>query len=167
MLSSIFASGYRRAEEIDTPASLIILNERTRSSIHGLESVTQVPFELSTKSPFLGWDVNEVARFLLENASGSHVSSEVFLIADEQTAEDRSTLLMVQNSRESFDNDNRVLRTVRVGADFINIEPVAVSVGSKSVNELLSIVDEDGVFRGGRGPPPKQGGPAPRKRLGQ
>ncbi|KAJ5225736.1 hypothetical protein N7468_006961 [Penicillium chermesinum] len=164
-LSSILAAGYRKAQGLSSPESLVILSESSKASLHALrdESVTRPPVELSAQSPFLGWSIDAVADFLLENAKGSCIDQLVFLIADEKTAEDGSTLLMVQNT---LHEKGPVPHSVRISADAANTAPVAVSVGSMSVMELASLVEEDGVYRGGRGPPPKKGGPAPRKALG-
>jgi len=57
---------------------------------------------------------------------------------------------------------------VRVAAEFLNTEAVAVSVASKDVGKLVTLVDDDGVYRGRRerlGRPPKKGGEAPKKQI--
>ena len=63
--------------------------------------------------------------------------------------------------------DIQKVTTVRVAADFANTVSVAMSMATMGANELLSLVDEDGVYRGGpnRGNPPQKGGDAPRKQL--
>lgn len=44
-----------------------------------------------------------------------------------------------------------MFKTMRLAAEFVNTEAVAVSSGTKGIEELLKVVDGDGVFRGGRG----------------
>lgn len=104
-----------------------------------------------------------------ENADGSIVDPCVFLTANEETAEDGGTLLLVQSSGKEQNEDHPALYHVRVAADYVNTEAVTVSVATKDVGELLSLVDRDGVYRGGRGGKddhrPKKGGKAPKKQL--
>jgi hypothetical protein len=113
--------------------------------------VTQTPVEPSFTSPFLGWSVQDVARFLTQNAEGSIVEPGLFLIADEKTAEDGNTLLLVQVQIQKRHDSGLTLRTVRLAAEFVNTEAVAVSIGATGADELLNMVDGDGVFRGGKG----------------
>ncbi|KAJ5209205.1 hypothetical protein N7449_003584 [Penicillium cf. viridicatum] len=61
---------------------------------------------------------------------------------------------------------------MRLAAEFVNTEAVAVSIGAKGIDELLKVGDGDGdgVFRGGRGnvtgkQPPKKGGDALKKQM--
>lgn len=104
-----------------------------------------------------------------ENADGSVVDPRVFLIADEKTAKDEDTLLLVQSSGKEQNEDHFGLHHVRVAADYANTEAVALSVATKDVEGLLGLADGEGVYRGGRGgrdhQPPKKGGKAPRKQL--
>lgn len=132
--------------------------------------MTHTPIERSFTSPFLGWSADDVARFLTENAEGSIVEPELFILADEKTAEDGNTLLLVQVQRKERYEGGFTLKTVRLAAEFVNTEAVAVSIGAKGLDELLIMVDEDGVCRGARGDshrpqPPKKGGEAPKKQM--
>lgn len=131
--------------------------------------MTHPPIESPFRSPFLGWSIRDVAQFLNENADGSIVDSRVFLIADEETTRDGDTLLLVQSSGQGEDEDRLALKCVRVAAEHVNTEAVAVSVATKDVEELLSSVDGDWVYRGRRGGrdghKPKKGGKAPKKQL--
>lgn len=132
--------------------------------------MTQTLVGTSFTSPFVGWSAHDIARFLTENAEGSIVEPTLFLIADEKTAEDGNTLLLVKvQTKERYDG-GLTLKTVSLAAEFVNIEAVAVPIGAKGVDELLDMVDGDGVFRGGRGnmtgrQPPKNGGDAPKKQM--
>lgn len=63
-----------------------------------------------------------------------------------------------------------MFKTMRLAAEFVNTEVVAVSIGAKGIDELLKVVDGDGVFRGGRGnmtgkQPPKKGGDVLEKQM--
>ncbi|KEY81503.1 hypothetical protein BA78_8012 [Aspergillus fumigatus] len=122
------------------------------------DSVTKLPVE-SLQYPFLGWDIGKIAQFLQENASDTIVDYTTFLVADEKTALDEDTLLLV------YDVEG-LQESIRLSACFANSEAVSVSVATKDVGELWTLADEDGVYRGGpQHPPPKKGGKAPRKRL--
>lgn len=147
---------------------LILLTETSRQSIHHYtrDSVTRTPVEPSLISPFLGWSVQDVARFLAQSADGSIVEPGLFLIADKKTAEDGNTLLLAQVQSQKRDDGGLTLKAMRLAAEFVNTEAVAVSIGTKGVDELLNMVDGDGVFRGGKGTqPPKKGGDAPKKQM--
>ena len=91
------------------------------------------------------------------------MDESVFLVADQRTAEDES-LLLVQSLR-----DGESVEFVRVAAEFVNTQAVAMAVATTDVQELRSLIDEDGVFRGGSGRGgnllPRKGGKAPRKQL--
>ncbi|EAL89391.1 conserved hypothetical protein [Aspergillus fumigatus Af293] len=122
------------------------------------DSVTKLPVE-SLQYPFLGWDIGKIAQFLQENTSDTIVDYTTFLVADEKTALDEDTLLLV------YDVEG-LQESIRLSACFANSEAVSVSVATKDVGELWTLADEDGVYRGGpQHPPPKKGGKAPRKRL--
>ena len=113
----------------------------------------------SLQYPFLGWDIGKIAQFLQENTSDTIVDYTTFLVADEKTALDEDTLLLV------YDVEG-LQESIRLSACFANSEAVSVSVATKDVGELWTLADEDGVYRGGpQHPPPKKGGKAPRKRL--
>jgi len=99
----------------------------------------------------------QISQFLDENATDSILSTRTFVVADQRTAED-STLLLVDLGSDGFD-------MVRVSASQVNVQATCVWVATTSVNELRSIADGDGIFRGGGGPEPKRGGAAPRKQL--
>lgn len=114
----------------------------------------------SFQSPFLGWELEKIAEFLTKNTRGTVVDQAVFLVADGQTANDKDTLLLVHNL------DGSSLQSVRVSAACGNTEAISVSVATKDLDELRSLVDDDGIFRGGRrGQLPKKGGRAPKKQL--
>lgn len=129
--------------------------------------MTRTPVESLFTSSFLGWSAHCVAQFLTENAEGSIVEPGLFFLADDKTADDGDTLLLVQVQRKERDGTGSTLKTVRLAAEFANTEAVAVSIGTKGVDELLALVDEDGVFRGGRARSKpqslKKGEKAPRK----
>ncbi|MCJ1467187.1 hypothetical protein MMC07_005810 [Pseudocyphellaria aurata] len=101
-------------------------------------------------------------RRLASNRDDSGISSHQFLIADEQTNEDR-TVLFVDRGYEPGEPPE----TVRLDAAYANGVPVAVQVATMDVNGVRALVDDDGVYRGGPSrPEPRKGGRAPRKRLG-
>ncbi|KAI9927081.1 hypothetical protein ASPWEDRAFT_46564 [Aspergillus wentii DTO 134E9] len=156
-LSSILINAYRKATEIKSPPTIILLTETSKEAIqaYNYDSITHPPID-SFKSPFLGWDLPKVAQFLTENAKKSRVDAWVFLIADEKTAEDGETLLLAQS-------DSNGLKSVRVTGEDVNTEAIAVSVATKDVGELITLVGEDGVYRSGYSK--KKGGSAPRKQL--
>lgn len=101
--------------------------------------------------------------YLRENAADEsvQVSSDYLLVVDEWTDEDKTVLLV----RCPTEEDEEV-ESVRVSSRFANAPVVAMCVGCGSVAEMRSNVDDDGIYRGGRGPAPRKGGPAPRKLLG-
>ncbi|RAQ60793.1 hypothetical protein COH20_010958 [Aspergillus flavus] len=164
ILTSILTKAYAHAIEIQSPPTLLLL-ENTGNALRRYthDDVTYPPVDPSFKSPFLGWELNEVVRFLREYATGTVVDESVFLVADQRTAEDES-LLLVQSLR-----DGESVEFVRVAAEFVNTQAVAMAVATTDVQELRSLIDEDGVFRGGSGRGgnllPRKGGKAPRKQL--
>jgi hypothetical protein len=122
------------------------------------DSVTMPPVE-SLQYPFLGWDIGKIAQFLQENASNTVVDYTTFLVADERTASDEDTLLLVYSIEDSQES-------IRLSAGYANSQAVSVSVATTDVGESQSLADEDGVYRGGpQLPPPRMGGKAPRKQL--
>lgn len=105
-----------------------------------------------------------------ENADGSISDSHVSRVADEETAKGGNTLLLVSEIGTEGDEDRPALMCVRLDAEHVNTETVAVSVALKDVQELLSSVDGDGVYRGGRRDRdgiqlPKKREKAPQKQL--
>ncbi|KAJ5533730.1 hypothetical protein N7494_010282 [Penicillium frequentans] len=84
------------------------------------------------------WSASDVAQFPIERAKGSLVDSdtEVFLLADELTEQDETTLLIVQIGRTGQEDCPFSTETVRIAAEVLNIKAVAVSVASKDVGEL-------------------------------
>lgn len=137
---------------LSTHQQRFCFSETTRNSIYQYtrDSVTRTPVESSFTSPFLGWSAHCVAQFLTENVKGSIVEPGLFLLADDKTTDDGDTLLLVQVQRKERDKTGSTLKKVRLAAEFANTEAVAVSIGTKAVDELLALVDEDGIFRGGR-----------------
>ncbi|PKY00337.1 hypothetical protein P168DRAFT_219326, partial [Aspergillus campestris IBT 28561] len=123
------------------------------------DSMAIPPIDL-TMSPFIGWDASDITRFLRSNATGTVINDSLFLLADETTATDGESLLLVQ---ADYSRQELSLESVRLSAECVNSVPVAVSVGCGNVRELQSIVHSDGVFR--YGTPPVQGDAAPRKQL--
>lgn len=98
------------------------------------------------------------------------MDSTLFLVADEKTSEDGNTLVLVKVQTSDQHTDELDFKSVRLAAEFANTSSVAVSVGSTSIEEMLSlIVSKDEVYRAGRDRPgwrpPQKGGPAPRKQF--
>lgn len=107
--------------------------------------------------------MHDLATFLDSNNPGSAISSHQFLIADKQTNEDHSVLL-VDRGYEPGETP----QTVRLDAAHANAVSVAVQVATMDINGVRALVDEDGVFRGGSSrPAARKGDPAPRKSLGE
>ncbi|KAE8337425.1 hypothetical protein BDV24DRAFT_167285 [Aspergillus arachidicola] len=164
ILTTILTKAYAHAIDIQSPPTLLLL-EKTGDALRRYthDDVTYPPVDPSFKSPFLGWNLDEVVRFLREYATGTVVDESVFLVADQRTAEDESLLLV-----QSF-GDEESVESVRLDAEYVNTQAVAVAVATTGVQELRSLVDEDGVFRGGSGRGgnlvPRKGGKAPRKQL--
>lgn len=173
ILSSILTAAYQKATEIKSPPALVLLAETSREALHQYKNdfVTHPPIDSSSQSPFLGWDVRSVARFMRDNAKGSMVDPGVFLITDEKTAEDGETLLLVQSTDleegQEQGKDSFALEHVRVAGEDANIEAVAVSVATKDMGELVSLADGTGVFRASSSTTqPRKGGKAPKKQIG-
>ncbi|KAJ5664962.1 uncharacterized protein N7477_007410 [Penicillium maclennaniae] len=148
--SSILSAAYHEADTLNSPATLVLLTQATKDAINQLtrDSVTHSPVKRSFTSPFLGWSAHNVAQFLSETAEGSIVDPGLFLLADDTTAEDENTLLLVQVQRTERCKNQFSLRSVRLAARFLNTEAVAVSIGAKGIDERLTRVDGDGVFSG-------------------
>lgn len=112
--------------------------------------------------PFLAHSIQDLADLLDKSDPEPAISSHQFLVADEQTNED-NTLIFVDIGYEK----NAKPETVRLDATHANAVPIAVQVATMDLNGIRSLVDEDGVYRGGPSDPePKKGKPAPRKKLG-
>jgi hypothetical protein len=117
----------------------------------------------SFTSPFLSLPIPALATHLYEKARNTKVSASHFLVADEQTSNDRSMLFV-----QCHDAEKRELESVRVDARFLNTASMAVGVGASGIEELVALADADGVYRGGEGrgrAAPRKGGEAPRKTL--
>ncbi|KAL4941312.1 hypothetical protein BDV06DRAFT_223269 [Aspergillus oleicola] len=175
-LSSILSTAYEASNKIDSPPDLVLL---TTSDGDELQKYTYNPVTISpvdfdtSQSPFLGWNLSQIVEFLRESTSNTVVDRSTFLVADGQTNSDGDTLLLVHNHTHAIQGP-RDLQTVRLSAEYVNSEAIAVSVATKDVGELSSLVGSDGVFRGGRGSryggenglEVKRGGRASRKKLG-
>ncbi|GFF57958.1 hypothetical protein IFM62136_03620 [Aspergillus lentulus] len=160
VITSILSTAYEASINIDSPPSLILIMTADAGELkkYTYDSITMPPVE-SLQYPFLGWDIGKIAHFLQENAANTVVDYTTFLVADEKTASDEDTLLLVYNIEDS-------LESIRLSAGYANSQAVSVSVATTDVGESQSLVDEDGVYRGGpQLPPPKMGGKAPRKQL--
>ncbi|OGM49588.1 hypothetical protein ABOM_001775 [Aspergillus bombycis] len=165
ILTSILTKAYAHAIDINSPPTLLLV-ESTGTALlrrYTHDAVTYPPVDAACKSPFRGWGLDDMIRFLREYATGTAVDASVFLVADGRTVEDES-LLLVQSLR-----DGDPVESVRLAAEHVNTKAVAVAVAATDVRELRSLVDEDGVFRGGHGGGdsslPRKGGTAPRKQL--
>ncbi|KNG83908.1 hypothetical protein ANOM_008144 [Aspergillus nomiae NRRL 13137] len=160
MLTSILTKAYAHAIDINSPPTLLLV-ESTGTALrrYTRDAVTYPPVDSAFKSPFNGWELDDVVRFLREYAMGTVVDESVFLVADGRTVEDESLLLV-----QSLHGDP--MQSVRLAAEYVNTKAVAVAVAATGVQELRSLVDGDGVFRGGGdNPSPRKGGKAPRKQL--
>lgn len=158
-LSSIIQTAY--AGGPDSPPSLFVLLEP--NLLANLQTVqpSLPPITDLSSYPFLSHSVQDLATFLDSNNPGSAISSHQFLIADKQTNEDHSVLL-VDRGYEPGETP----QTVRLDAAHANAVPVAVQVATMDINGVRALVDEDGVFRGGGSrPAARKGEPAPRKPL--
>ncbi|KAL5365023.1 hypothetical protein BJX96DRAFT_158423 [Aspergillus floccosus] len=161
VLTSVLWTAYDASSKIDSPPSLILVMTADAAKLqkHTKDSViTKPPFE-SLQYPFLGWDIGKISQFLQENASKTALDHTTFLVADEKTASDGYTLLLVHNIQDSQES-------IRLSAGYANSASVSVSVATMDVGELRCLADEDGVYRGGpQRPPPRKGEKAPRKQL--
>ncbi|KAE8353460.1 hypothetical protein BDV28DRAFT_148039 [Aspergillus coremiiformis] len=143
-LSNILDTAYRR--DLEGPPSLILLSANDSSGLSQLteESASQPPIVEPFASSFTGMAITDVALFLHGSAQDTVISTHFFFIADAQTATDQSLLLVQINW-----DDPTVIQTVRVAAEHANREAVSLTMGITGVNELRSLVDEDGIYRGG------------------
>jgi hypothetical protein len=86
---------------------------------------------------------------------------------DKQTVVDETVLLVKCPQEAVEENEVEIgIESLRLASRQANAPIVAMQVGSGSLEELKSNSDEDGVYRGSTGPPPKKGEAAPRKKLG-
>ncbi|KAF7173099.1 hypothetical protein CNMCM5623_005345 [Aspergillus felis] len=160
VITSILSTAYEASRKIDSPPSLILVTTADPAELqkYTYDSVTKPPVE-SLQYPFLGCDIGKIAQFLQENASNTVVDHTTFLVADEKTASDEDSLLLVYSIEDSQER-------IRLSAAYANSQAVSVSVATTDVNESRSLADDDGVYRGGpQRPPPQKGGRAPRKQL--
>ncbi|GIJ81666.1 hypothetical protein Asppvi_000165 [Aspergillus pseudoviridinutans] len=160
VITSILSTAYEASSKVDSPPSLILVTTADPAELqrYTYGSVTKPPVE-SLQYPFLGWDIGKIAQFLQENASNTVVDHTTFLVADEKTASDEDTLLLVYSIEDSQES-------IRLSAAYANSQAVSVSVATTDVNEMRSVADDDGVYRGGpQRPLPQKGGKAPRKQL--
>lgn len=160
-ISSIIQKSYKKSAQLLSPPSLLVLFDTDKDTLnhYTTDSVSPLPID-STPSPFIGWSTSDITRFLRSNATGTVINDSLFLLADETTATDGESLLLVQ---ADYSRQELSLESVRLSAECVNSASVAVSIGSGDVRELQSTVHSDGVFR--YGIPPVQGGTAPRKQL--
>ena len=158
-LSRIIQTAYNGAPE--SPPGLFLLTESGPINHRDTAEPSQPPIPEISGYPFLSHSIDELAAFLDSyNTPEKAISSHQFLVADQQTIEDGS-LFFVDRGYDPA----TAPETVRLDAAQVNAIPVAVQIGSLSINEIRTLVDQDGVFRGGSGQP-RRGGPAPRKQLG-
>ncbi|KAL4791509.1 hypothetical protein BDV19DRAFT_392987 [Aspergillus venezuelensis] len=168
-LSSNLTRAYEASKAINSPPNLVLLTSSNTDELRGYtpDSITIPPIDGHTEYPFLGWTITQLASFLDRIKAITVLESSTFLVADQQTVSDGDTILLVHNIHVQ-----ESLNSVRVSAEYANSEAVAVSVASKDVVEWRSLVDGDGVYRGGRtsrgdgGKEVKKGRRAPRKKLG-
>lgn len=159
-LSSIIRTAYD--EKPDSPPNILVLSGPGLLNDPGNAQPSLPPITDFSDYPFLGRSVQDLADLLDKSDPEPAISSHQFLIADEQTNEDR-TLIFVDRGYE----DDATPETVRLDDVHANAVPIAVQVATMDIEGLRSIVDDDGVFRGGSsGPEPKKGKPTPRKKLG-
>ena len=88
--------------------------------------------------------MEDLISFIDTNFVDSGISTNEFLIADERTIEDK-TLPFVDRC---FEPDSIPI-TVRLDASRANAMPVAIQVATMGTAEICTLVDKDGVFRGG------------------
>ncbi|RJE21645.1 hypothetical protein PHISCL_06021 [Aspergillus sclerotialis] len=160
VLTSVLSTAYDASSKIDSPPNLVLVTTADAAELqkYTKDTVTKVPVE-SLQYPFLGWDIGKIAQFLQENAPKTALDHTTFLVADEKTASDKDTLLLVYNIEDSQES-------IRLSAAYANSGAVSLSVATMDVDELRSLADDDGVYRGGpQHPPPQKGGKAPRKQL--
>lgn len=143
-LSNILSTAYEK--EPDCEPSLILLSTDSKAAWaqYTLDSATQPEISESFVTPFLGMTVESVVRYIYENGAGTIVNTRYVLIADERTAKD-STLVLVEID---FDNPE-ILESVRIAGEYANVEAVTLTVKGGGMEELQSLVDGDGVYRGG------------------
>lgn len=156
----MLSTAYDASSKIDSPPNLILVTTADTAELqkHTYSSVTKLPIE-SLQYPFLGWDIGKIAQFLRENARETVLDQTTFLVADDKTALDEDTMLLVHDIEDSQ-------TSIRLSAAYVNSRAVSVSVATTDVRELRSLADDDGVYRGGpQCPPPQKGGKAPRKKL--
>lgn len=89
--------------------------------------------------------MQQIARCLRANVSGTLLSETFFFIADERTTEDQTLLLVeVEGKGEGVEG----LRSVRVAGECANPDGVALTVGTIGFEEIESLVGDDGVYHG-------------------
>ena len=159
-LSSILREAYD--EKPDSPPNIFVVSESGLLTDPENAQPSHPPISDLSDYPFLSRSVQDLADLLEKSDPEPAISSHQFLVADEKTNED-STLIFVDIGYEK----NARPETVRLDATHANAVPIAVQVATMDLNGIRSLLDEDGVYRGGpSGPEPKKGKPAPRKKLG-
>ncbi|KMP04232.1 hypothetical protein CIHG_04991 [Coccidioides immitis H538.4] len=155
VLSSIVETAYTKSE--DTSEALLVLSDTSRPAIqrYTVDDFTRPPVDQSFKSPFIGWSLERIAKFLKDNADDTAVGCYYFLVADERTSADNSLLFvdtLFNESEDEGDDEDKAPDeplTVRLAPEFVNSYTVAIAIGSMGTNELVDETDEDGVYRGG------------------
>ena len=147
--------------ETDCGPNMLLINDP--DIVSGPMSVdpTEPPVANLSGYPFLSKSLEELGSFLGTIPEGWPISILRFLVADKQTAEDRTVLFVERGHKETEE-----LQTWRLAAEHANAIPIAVQVSTMSISGVRAIADEDGVYRGGLArQQPTRGGPAPRKLL--
>ncbi|BCR84393.1 uncharacterized protein ACHE_11795A [Aspergillus chevalieri] len=143
ILSTILTNTYDNDPECEPALILLSTNSKSDWEAYTLDSATQAPVTESFVSPFVGMTVQQIARCLRANASGTLLSETYFYVADERTAEDQ-TLLLVEVEGEDVEG----LRSVRVSGECANPDGVALTVGTIGFEEIESLIGDDGVYHG-------------------
>ncbi|KAI1257721.1 hypothetical protein MGN70_000765 [Eutypa lata] len=169
-LTELLESAY--AEGPDSPDSLLlVLDKKTIPSAEGKNvPATVLPVSTGPGPDFYGATIASLVAHVQETAGKGPISGSYFLVVDQQTPEDK-TVLLVKCPKDAVERDDQSnpkveIESLRLATGQANAPVVAMQVGSGSFAELEDNVAEDGVYRGGKGPSPKEGQPAPRKKLG-
>ncbi|PWY65668.1 hypothetical protein BO94DRAFT_504664 [Aspergillus sclerotioniger CBS 115572] len=129
--------------------SLILMTTLAPDQLQNLtfDDVTSPPITEHFVSPFLGWNTQAIKTFLAEGVpKNSLLDYRISLIADAQTLEDDSLLFVVGYNPEEWE-------VVRVAGEYANVEATRLNHGARSIDFLIDLVDEDGVYKGVLGQP--------------
>ena len=124
------------AEGPDPRPRLKLIDNQTSITNAGASTGTP-PLVPSIRNTFLGWDTKRLTKFLQESDTKA-VSLDYFFVADSQTADDRTLLLVTVQDEMTI---------VRLDVEKIPLRFLHREIWGDSLKGLQSLAGDDGVCR--------------------